>query len=123
MISWRKIKAMFVSSDAKPAAKKKDAEQDKRLGMRKPQRLVQGYIWSERMAFSKACSIRNISVSGARIELRDGTLKAHKRSDVLILYVPADKREIDCHVAWRAGRSMGLRFIGNYRGPTRRYSG
>ncbi len=82
---------------------------------------MQGFIWSDGMAFPKECSVRDLSVTGARIDLPNDKVRSLTLVDMLILYFPAEKREIECQVAWRSGRSMGLRFIGPYRDPTRRY--
>jgi hypothetical protein len=120
MKPWRRIKELFGHSDA-PSAAKQEKGRENRSTIRRPQRLVQGYIWSDRMAFPKECTIRDLSITGARIDLRDDDAKAHMLIGTLTLYFPADKQEIDCQVVWRVKRSMGLRFIGTYRAPTRRY--
>jgi hypothetical protein len=62
-------------------------------------------------------------VSGARVELSTGPAKADMLQGPLTLYFAADKQEIDCDVIWRAGASIGVRFTGPYRPPTRRYGG
>jgi hypothetical protein len=117
---WNKIKGLFVHSDA-DAEDKKPAQKEKRLARRKSQRLVNGFIWSEGMAFSKECSIRDLSVTGARVDLLNDEIKSHTLTGILTLYLPSDKREIDCKVKWQSGRMVGLQFIGSYRAPTRRY--
>ncbi|NJM33705.1 MAG: hypothetical protein HC850_02230 [Rhodomicrobium sp.] len=40
---------------------------------------------------------------------------------VLTLYLSSEKEEIDCKVVWWSGQSIGLKFIGPYREPTRQY--
>ena len=121
MSSWNKLKAVFSGSSARSSGT--DSERDRRIGVRRPQRLLQGYIYSERMAASKLCTIRNVSTSGARVELLNGPVKSHMLKGVLSLYFPADKKEIDCEVIWQGDRGIGLRFVGSYRAPTRRYGG
>lgn len=95
--------------------------EERRLGIRRPQRMSQGYIRSEVMASSKPCSIRNISTSGARIDVLSDTIKTHALLDGITLYFAAERREIDCEVMWRKERSIGVRFVGPYRTPTRKY--
>ena len=120
MKPWRRIKELFGHSDASPPAKQEKGREN-RSTIRRPQRLAQGYIWSGSMVFPKECTIRDLSITGARIDLRDDDTKAHMLAGTITLYFPADKQEIDCQVVWRVKRSMGLRFIGTYRAPTRRY--
>jgi hypothetical protein len=119
MISWRKIKQDILRSGTPSAARK--SGKDKRLAIRRKQRLSQGFIWSERMAFSKTCSIRDISATGACIDLDNSAVKHQTMKGIMSFYSPADKQEIDCEVVWRTGGSVGLRFIGAYREPTRAY--
>jgi hypothetical protein len=131
MVIWHKFKELFVRSDAVAVAPRRAGNalsraamrspQDKRMTVRKPQRFAEGFIWSDRMAASKACNIRDLSATGARIDLLNSGIKAHTLSGVLTLYFPTEKREIDCQVAWRAGSSIGLKFMGSYRAPTKRY--
>ena len=82
---------------------------------------MHGNVWSEQMAFSKACIIRNVSATGARIDLASGTIRAHLLTGTITLYFQSDNREIDCQVMWRTGRSIGVRFVGSFRPPTRQY--
>ena len=117
---WHRLKKMFSSSDA-PSPAKQIGRQEMRAAVRKRRRLMQGYIWSQHMAFSKACNIRSVSATGARVDLCSGTVKTRTLTGTVTLYFQADKREIDCEVAWRTGRSIGLHFIGSFRPPTRRY--
>jgi hypothetical protein len=120
MKPWRRIKELFGHSDTSPPARQEKGREN-RSTIRRPQRLVQGYIWSDSMVFPKECTIRDLSITGARIDLRDDDTKAHMLIGTITLYFPTDKQEIDCQVVWRVKRSVGLRFIGTYRAPTRRY--
>ena len=122
MAPWAKIKSLFAGSNAPDLQQKRKSEERRRV-KRRQQRLVEGFLWSDRMAFSKACNIRNVSVSGARVELSTDPAKANMLRGLLTLYFKADKQEIDCEVIWRAGSSIGVQFVGPYRAPTRRYGG
>jgi hypothetical protein len=120
MTPWQKLKARFVRPDT-PCPAKSDAKPETRITIRRPMRLARGFIWCDRMVFPKECSIRNLSGVGACIELCDNSGKSDSLADILILYLPFDKREIECRVVWRKGHRMGIRFSGKYREPTRRY--
>jgi hypothetical protein len=120
MTFWRKIRDMLIRSDD-PSTKDGGGPGSRRLSDRKQQRLVQGVIWSERMAAPKACSIRNLSVSGARIDLLVSGVRRDLLEGDLILYLPAERREIDCQLVWHSGQTIGVRFLGSYREPTRQY--
>jgi PilZ domain-containing protein len=119
-VSWQKLKKLFSSAAVLPHTRQ-IVRKERRSAVRKRQRLMQGYIWSEHMAFSKACIVRNLSATGARIDLLSSSVKTHTLTGTITLYFQADRREIDCQVAWRTGRSVGLRFIGSFRPPTRAY--
>lgn len=121
MLAWRKIRAMFFRPKAPSQADKGEKQDSRRRAPRKAQRLAQGYIWYEGMANSQLCSIRNISDTGARIDLLTDQAKGKKVAETLTLFLPNDQREVDCEVVWRAGSSVGLRFNGPFRSPTRRY--
>jgi hypothetical protein len=121
MAIWHRFKGMLVGSDAPRRASGSLGGEDKRLTLRRRQRFIGGFIWSDRMAASKACNIRDLSATGARVDLLNSAIKAHTLTGILTLYLPAEKQEIDCQVMWRAGDSIGLRFLGAYRAPTRQY--
>ena len=130
MLSWLKIKKMFFRSNVARLVRSRTAPLvrrgrawENRLAIRKSQRFQQGFIWSDRMAFSKPCSIRDVSMTGTRVDLYNAAVKSHLLAGIVTLYFPADDREIDCRVMWRTGRSVGLQFVGSYRPATRLYGG
>lgn len=125
MLPWDKFKSLFGGADTPPTAtqtlglKRQGAE--KRYTVRRNQRLAQGYIWSEHMAASKPCTIRNISATGARIDLLMSGVKMHVTAGMVTLFFSGERQEVECEVMWRSGRSLGLRFASPFRAPTRRY--
>ena len=66
MKPWRRIKELFGHSDASPPAQQEKGREN-RSTIRRPQRLVQGYIWSDSMVFPKECTIRDLSITGAPV--------------------------------------------------------
>lgn len=121
MAPWHKIKKLFVEYDQAPRRKGREGR-EKRVAIRRSQRHMQAFLWSDRMIVPREGSIRNRSATGARMDLYDGGVKSHLLTGNLALCFPADNQEIDCQVVWRAGRSIGLRLVGPYREPLRRYS-
>lgn len=100
---------------------RQDFGRERRGAIRRPKRLTRAFIWSNRMSFSKECRVCNISVTGTRVDMIDNSVKFYMLMGHLKLYFPNDKLEIDCQVVWRSGRKIGLRLIGPYREPIRRY--
>jgi hypothetical protein len=121
MAMWNNFKDMFVRSEKPPRPTPARTGPNKRRTVRKAQRFAEGFIWSDHMAASKACAIRDLSVTGARIDLLNGAVNPQTLRGVLTLYFPSEKREIDCKLMWRAGGRIGLEFVGPYRPPTRQY--
>jgi PilZ domain-containing protein len=54
------------------------------------------------------CTIRDLSVTGAAIELSD--LSAIL-PEAFTLVVPEDKLKLPCRVVWRSGYRMGVTFV------------
>jgi hypothetical protein len=65
------------------------------------------------------CTIRDTSSTGARLEMviqRGGSMTRDRVPDQFMLFMPADRLEIDCQVMWRQGPQVGVR----YASPARR---
>jgi hypothetical protein len=94
-----------------------------RLAVRKKQRLVDGYLWSENMLMARNCKVRDLSAVGAMVDLQEETMpiKGVLIPKHVILYLVPDQQEIDCEVTWRKDKSLGLKFMGKFRASTRRY--
>ena len=123
MAMWQNFKELFVRSHRppRPTVRRAATGPNKRRTVRRAQRFAEGFIWSDRMAASKICAIRDLSVTGARIDLLNGAVNPQILGGVLTLYFPSEKQEIDCKLMWRAGGKIGLEFVGAYRAPTRQY--
>jgi hypothetical protein len=55
-----------------------------------------------------ACTVRDISATGARLRV-DGSVGA---PDTFELLIELDGLEANCQVVWRAGANLGVRFLG-----------
>ncbi len=65
------------------------------------------------------CTIRDTSSTGARLEVavtRGGTISRDSVPERFTLFMPSDRLEVDCEVAWRQGLVFGVRYVS----PTRR---
>ncbi|WP_295558895.1 PilZ domain-containing protein [uncultured Hyphomicrobium sp.] len=94
---------------------------DQRRMRRIPQRMRSGFLWTEKLITPRACMIKDLSVSGARVEILGDSIKPALLVDGVRLYFDTEKHEVPCSVAWMKGSMMGLKFEGRPRPPTRKY--
>jgi PilZ domain len=92
----------------------------RRAAKRKPQRLLDGFVSSDRMS-TRPCTIRDMSATGSRIEFWGDNVRRLLSGHRVILYIPSDGAEIEAEVMWREANVMGLRFTSGFRAPTRQY--
>lgn len=92
----------------------------KRAVRRKKERLSEGFIASDRMITPRPCSIRDLTVLGSRVDLWEEISPSLLLTGVT-LYSVADRKEVQCEVSWQRGNSLGLRFKGPFREPSRNY--
>lgn len=104
---------------ARPATARRGEEL--RRVRRVPQRMRSGFLWAETLISPRACMIKDLSISGARIDVLGEPVKPGLLADGVRLYFDTEKHEIPCTVAWMKGRMMGLKFEGRPRPPSRRY--
>jgi hypothetical protein len=105
------------------SGRKQDADvvASKRTLVRKRQRLQDAFIVSEKMIKPRPCTLLDMTPLGGAIEIWDDTLKAGLLAGEVTLYLPADRKEVVCSVAWRKENSLGLKFLTPMREPTRAY--
>lgn len=106
-------------ADVQSVANKRDA--DKRRTRRIPQRMRNGFVFSDKMIAPRACMFRDLSIGGARIEVVGEPIKMSLLMDGLRLYFESEKYEIPCSVVWMNGPAIGLKFDGRPRPPSRTY--
>lgn len=117
MVPWRKMRKLF-SETAEETPRK-----ERRIVIRRSTRLLHGCISGSALGSIKQCRIRDITSLGARVDFLNYKTKPSIAGSRLTLYVASEKKEIDCEVLWWSSESIGVRFIGGYREPIRRYSG
>jgi len=84
----------------------------RRMAVRKPQRLVEGIAEWPTMLYGRRCALKDISSTGARIELAEDDTNASRLPNEFTLRIVPDRKKVACAVVWRRGRLAGLRFIG-----------
>lgn len=93
----------------------------KRALTRKKQRLHDGFIVSDGMLQPRACTLRDMTALGGCVDIWDTSVKAALLRGAVTLYIPGDRKEVDCAVVWRRENSLGLKFTSPFRAPTRSY--
>lgn len=93
----------------------------RRIMRRVPQRMKFGYLWNDGLLTPRLCSIKDLSVSGAKVQNVDDEIKPHIIRDGVRLYFADEKHEIICSLAWVKGNTMGLRFESRPLKPSRHY--
>lgn len=122
-----KLSSLFNSGAATLRAMKPKSTggDDGRLALRKKQRLIDGYVWSDNMLVARGCSVRDLSAVGALVDLwQDKKVTTMREAPIprqVVLYIVPDQLEIDCDVTWRKDYSLGLRFNGKFRKASRLY--
>jgi len=75
---------------------------------------VQAVIVSDRLSDSVVCVIRNLSATGARLEIvrteRKPFVSEERIPDLFTLGFRLEKTEVDCEQIWRRGDTIGVRF-------------
>lgn len=105
---------------ADPAKAHRDGAEMRRM-RRVRQRMRSGFVWSDKLIAPRPCMFRDLSVSGAQVEILGATIKPSLLMDGLWLYFDTEKHEMPCSLVWMNGRTLGLRFEGTPRPPSRRY--
>lgn len=99
---------------------------NRRSAHREPQFLLAGYVWAGDPSLALACTVRDLSLTGARMELDYQGFRPGKAPvaipDRLTAYFCPQQIEIDCEVVWRDGRHFGVTFLGQARPSARRFN-
>ena len=82
---------------------------------RKPVFAIEVLLFAKDLAAPLSCMVRDISKSGARLEVNRGMRVSASPShipDRFTVYFCPDKTEVAGRIAWRDGRHFGVRFLG-----------
>ena len=87
----------------------------RRRDARKPLYAVDALVFAKGVAGPLRTMVRDISKSGARLELSRGMKVSASPTHIpesMTVYFCPDKTEVECRLAWRDGRHFGVRFQG-----------
>lgn len=73
-----------------------------------------GIIMTPALAIPVPCIIRDMSTTGARLEIREAGAVAGsklKLPSTFMLVIRTDRFEVDCAIQWRRGGEIGVRFL------------
>lgn len=89
-----------------------DADESRRS--RRQTACVQAVIVSDRLSDPVTCVIRNLSATGARLEIvradRKAFVSEERIPDLFTLGFRLERTEVDCEQIWRRGDTIGVRF-------------
>ena len=92
-----------------------DAKSSESRRSRRQSACLQGAIAAERLEEPVACVVRNLSATGARIELVRGDRKPFESEqripDHFTLSFRLDRTVVDCEVVWQRFNAIGVRFL------------
>lgn len=96
---------------------------EKRNLVRHKMRMREGYVyWPSRPGYqAQACTIKDVSVTGASIQLNDRLDDETLLSSPMVLYCTVEKKEYPCTTSWRKGSLIGIKYDGGPRPTTRRF--
>jgi hypothetical protein len=83
------------------------------------------FVWSADPSMALACTVRDLSATGARIELDYRGFRPDRSPlqlpNELTAHLCPEQIEIDCRVIWQDGRHFGVSFVGEARPSTKRF--
>ncbi len=99
----------------KPRVPIEDTKTSDSRRSRRESACVQGTVVSERLSEPVACVIRNLSATGARLDLvkvdRKPFVSEDRLPDYFTLAFRLERTEVDCRIVWRRGDAIGVRFL------------
>ncbi|HRK19312.1 MAG TPA: hypothetical protein PK970_10180 [Hyphomicrobiaceae bacterium] len=100
------------------ASTESDEEASRRWAKRKPAHNAAQIVF-DGMTTPHPCVVRDISSTGAKIEILKSKVNSDASTSFLPTYftliVPTDRTSVDCQSMWRRGSFMGVRFLGAVR--------
>jgi hypothetical protein len=90
---------------------------------RRPVYTVAALLFAEELPSPLSCTVRDVSETGARLELDRFSLKGGGAETPIpkfvTVYFCPEKTEVECRLAWQDGRHFGVRFLTDIRPSTR----
>jgi len=99
---------------------------ERRSAPREAQYRMAAFVWSGDGTTALACTVRDLSENGARVELDYLGFRPSRSPIVLAreltIHLCPQQKEIDCRLVWQDGRHFGVSFIGEPRPAERRFA-
>lgn len=100
-------------ADKTSAVEDADVGKNKRWADRRATRQLARIVMGENANGIK-CTISDLSSGGAKLALdrsgTKGTVSSEYLPDTFQLYMPYDRAQVNCKIAWRNGMQIGVRF-------------
>lgn len=115
--------AVPAEAEARPSAIATSLASMERRFARRKTVMTNGQIVSPDVTVPLSCMVRDVSTTGARIELvtaADNPLGGRARlPGTFTLVLRMDRVEVDCAIAWRNGALVGVRYLSTPRPQVR----
>ncbi len=96
-----------------------DSLADERRWAQRKRSVLAGKIMGDRLQGSVGCVVRDLSATGAQLDLKFSKTSVissvGQLPDQFILVLERERSEVQCETAWRRGESAGVRFVGGFR--------
>ncbi len=96
-----------------------DSLVDERRWAQRKRSILAGKIVGDRLQGSVACVVRDLSATGAQVDLKFSKTSVissvGQLPDQFVLILERERAEVQCETAWRRGESAGVRFVGGFR--------
>lgn len=106
---------IYYKSPRSPRADARATVDERRADRRSSEFLTAAYVIAEPPLRAISCLVRDLSSTGARLELERGMRARSKPATDLpsfvVLYLGPTKTEALCRIAWREGRHFGVKFL------------
>jgi hypothetical protein len=106
---------VYFKGPRSPRADARATADERRASRRSSEFMMAAYVIAEQPLRAISCLVRDVSSSGARLELERGMrAKSRGTTDLpsfVILYLGPSKTEARCRIAWREGRHFGVKFL------------
>lgn len=112
---WKRHQ-FYAAPARKTASFSNEGASGRRGETRKPVFAMEAMLFAKNLAEPVACMVRDLSKSGARLEVNRGLRVSASPTyipDRFSVYFCPDKTEVAARLAWRDGRHFGVRFLGS----------
>ncbi len=96
-----------------------DSLKDERRWAQRKRSVLAGKIIGDRLQGSVGCVVRDLSATGAQVDLKFSKTSVissvGQLPDQFVLILERERAEVQCETAWRRGNSAGVRFVGGFR--------